>query len=120
MPKIALQLLTLVLALLAGSAYAADKGYFGFSIAVDTEGFSFNPTLKSVTINGITPGSPAQLAGLISGDQFVEVEGHVVAGSKANEIKPFLSRNVGETVDLKVKKASGEIVSITLTSAKRP
>ena len=114
MSKNAFLLLASLLVVFSAVAHAAERGYFGFSIAVDADGF-FKPTLKSVTVNGITPGSPAQLAGLVSGDQFVEVEGHQVAGAKADEIKPYLTRNVGETIRLKVKKASGDVISVTLT-----
>ena len=101
-------------------AFAADKGYLGFGISVNSEGFSFNPVLKSVSVDSVAPGSPAAIAGLVKGDEFVEVEGHVVAGSKANDLKPYLAKNVGETVNFKVKKASGEVVVVVLTAAKRP
>ena len=104
----------------AAAAHAGDKGYFGFAMSVDADSFSFNPTLKSVTVDKVAPGSPAESAGLVKGDQFVEVEGRVVAGSKANDLKPHLSKNVGETINLKVRKASGEIVQISLTAARKP
>ena len=60
---------------IAPMAFAADKGYFGFAISVDAEGFSLNPVLKTVSIEKVTPGSPAEAAGLTKGDQFIEVEG---------------------------------------------
>ncbi len=101
-------------------AHAAEKGYFGFAMSIDSEGFSFNPVLRSVTVDRVTPASPAEAAGLVKGDQFVEVEGRQVAGAKANDIKPYLSKNVGESVNLKVKKASGDVVAITMTAAKKP
>lgn len=110
----------LVLAVVSPFAVAAEKGTFGFSISVHTEGFSFNPTLKTVEVADVTAGSPADAAGLVKGDQFVEVEGHVVAGAKAFDLKPYLSRNVGETVNFKFRKASGEVVAIALTAAKKP
>lgn len=117
-----LRRLGLIAALLAASfaAQAAEKGYFGFAMTVDGESFSFNPTLKSVTVEKVTPGSPADIAGLAKGDQFVEVEGRAVAGSKADDLKAQLSRKVGESVSLKVRKASGELVAITLTAGKKP
>ena len=105
---------------IAPMAFAADKGYFGFAISVDAEGFSFNPMLKTVSIDKVTPGSPAEAAGLTKGDQFIEVEGRAVAGAKADDIKPFLSKNIGETVTVKIKKVSGQIVVVTLIAAKKP
>jgi S1-C subfamily serine protease len=101
------------------AAYAGDKGYFGFALSIDADGF-FNPTLKSVTIDKVSPGSPAESAGLIKGDQFIEVEGRAVAGAKADDVKPYLSRNVGESANFKVRRVSGEVVTVTLTAAKKP
>lgn len=99
---------------------AAEKGTFGFSISVTTEGFSLNPVLKKVEVNAVAAGSPAAGAGLVKGDQFVEVEGHAVVGAKAFDLKPYLSRDVGETVHFKFRKASGEIVAVALTAATKP
>ena len=76
-----------------------------------------NPTLKSVSPSKVKLGSPAESAGLSKGDQLLEIAGQPVAGAKANDIKPHLSKNVGETVNLKVKKSSGEVIAVTLTAA---
>ena len=46
-------LLAFALLMLASSAWAADQGYFGFSVAVDGEGFFLNPTLKSIKIEKV-------------------------------------------------------------------
>ena len=107
------------LAALASSA--AEKGSFGFSLAIESDGFSLNPmnpTLKSVFISKVVDGSSAQLAGLLKGDQIVEVEGRPVAGAKANDLKPHLSKSVGESVSLKVRKAAGDVVAVTLAAGK--
>jgi C-terminal processing protease CtpA/Prc len=111
-------LLTL-LCLLAGAAWAADRGYFGFAIAVDGEGFFLNPTLKSVKIETVVPNSPAALAGIRPGDLIVEVEGHAVAGTKADVLKPYLQRDVGQSTRLLVRKSTGETVAVVLVAAQK-
>ena len=110
-----------LLAALVPASWAAEKGSFGFSVAIEADGFSLNPmnpTLKSATIASVVAGSPADNAGLLKGDQVLEVQGQPVAGAKANDLKPHLSRNVGETVNLKVKKVSGQVLALTLSAAK--
>ena len=87
-------------------------------MAVETESFSLNPlnpTLKSASVSKVMPNSPAEVAGLVTGDQIVEIEGRSVAGAKAKDFKPFLSKNIGETVNLKVKRSSGEVISIAIS-----
>jgi C-terminal processing protease CtpA/Prc len=110
-----------LLALAATGSWAAEKGSFGFAVAVESEVMSLNPmnpTLKSVSVAKVQPGSPAEAAGLLAGDQVMEIEGQPVAGAKANDLKSHLSKNVGETVILKVKKASGEVLSYKLSAGK--
>ncbi len=105
------------LALCAATTYAADRGYFGFAIAVDGEGFFLNPTLKSVRIEKVEPKSPAANAGIAAGDLIVEVEGRVVAGTKADDLKPYLRRDVGQSTRLVVKKPGGQLQSLVLVAA---
>src|SRR6478736_3253361 len=102
-----------VACLICVGATAGERGYFGFSISVDGDGF-LNPTLKTVTIEKVTPNSAASKAGLVVGDLIVEIEGKTVIGSKAKDLQSFLERDVGQATKLVVKKASGEIVSLSL------
>ena len=103
-----------------GSAHAAGQGHLGFSVTIDGEGVFWNPTLKAVTVARVSPGSPAEKAGLVSGDAIVEVEGRPVAGTKANDLKPFLQREVGQSVRFVVKKASGEVKTVAMVVAPKP
>ena len=95
----------------------AKPGSFGFAIDVDGEGFFLNPTLKSVTIKSVTAGRPASVAGIKPGDQIIEIEGIKVAGSKARDLEPYLRRNVGEKVNLQMRKPGGELYSAILVAA---
>ncbi len=92
-------------------------GSFGFSIDVDGEGFFLNPTLKSVTIKSVVPGRPAFDAGIKAGDQVLQVEGKPVAGAKARDLEPHMKKNVGEKLNLRLRRPSGEVYSVTLVAA---
>lgn len=115
--KHALQRLTMGLLLLAAPAWAAESGYFGLSVSVDGEGFFLNPTLKTIRIEKVVPNSPAAKAGITPGDFLIEIEGHPVPGTKADVLKPYMQREVGQSTRLLVKKTSGEVVSLVLVAA---
>lgn len=106
----------LAVALASAAATAGDRGYFGFAISVDAEGFFLNPTLNAVRIEKVTPDSPASKAGLDAGDLIVEIEGKTVAGAKAKDLQPFLEREVGQTTRLVVKKPSGLTLPVSLVA----
>jgi len=95
-------------------------GGFGIAIDVDGEGFFLNPTLKTVTVKSVAPGRPAAEAGIKPGDQIIEVEGKLVAGTKARELEPLMKKNVGEKLVLRVKRATGEVFTVTLVAAAKP
>ncbi|AUI91039.1 PDZ domain-containing protein [Xanthomonas oryzae] len=67
---------------------------------MESEGFSLNPTLTSVTIDAVKPASPAATAGLQVGDAIMSAQGIAVAGSKADALKQAVNRKVGETLRL--------------------
>jgi C-terminal processing protease CtpA/Prc len=112
--------LALAAALLsAAPPVVAKPGTLGISISVDGEGF-LNPTLKSVKVVKVVPDSPAQQAGISEGDMILEVEGKQVAGAKANDIKPYLQREVGQSVRLLLKRSNGEEKQVTVTAGPKP
>jgi C-terminal processing protease CtpA/Prc len=111
-----LRLILLVL-LMPAAAFAGERGYLGFGIAVDGEGFFENPIPVAVTIDRVTPGSPAAAAGLVVGDRIVEIEGRQVKGAYARDLKPYLEREVGQAVRLVIQKDSGELKPVTLVAA---
>ncbi|RBF86837.1 serine protease, partial [Xanthomonas oryzae pv. oryzae] len=51
---------------------------------MESEGFSLNPTLTSVTIDAVKPAAATATAGLQVGDAIVSAQGIAVAGSKAD------------------------------------
>lgn len=109
--------LALAASLLASSALAGERGYFGLSTSIEAEGFFLNPTLRAVKIAKITPASPAAKAGLQVGDQIIELEGRLVAGSKARELQDLLEKEVGQSLNLKIRRANGDTLPLTLVAA---
>ncbi|MGD3043689.1 PDZ domain-containing protein [Xanthomonas oryzae] len=99
---------------------ADDQGWFGLSFAVESQGFSLNPTLTSVTIDAVKPASPAATAGLQVGDAIVSAQGIAVAGSKADVRKQAVNRKVGETLCVVIVRGAAKPREVTLVAARRP
>jgi len=116
--RMVVALLALFIAL-PSVAWAGERGYFGFGFSLDAEGFFWNPTLRSVKIDKVAPKSPAALAGLLPGDDVLEVAGRVVAGAKGKEIQVHIEKDIGESVQVKVRHANGETVVLTMVATAR-
>jgi C-terminal processing protease CtpA/Prc len=97
-----------------------DKGFFGLAVSVDGEGFFLNPTLHTITIQKVVPKSPAANAGIAPGDQIIEAEGRVIAGTKARELEPIMSKKVGQALHLLMKRPKGELYKATLIAIAKP
>ena len=117
-------LMTLALAISTASpavTNAADeKGWFGLAFNVETEGFSFNPSVQSVKIEKVAPSSPAAEAGLLAGDLIVAVQGITVAGAKADELKAAMKKLVGEALRVKVRRGKAAPFDVSLVAVGRP
>jgi C-terminal processing protease CtpA/Prc len=97
----------------------AEKSWFGFALSIDADGI-FNPKLRSIKIEKIFPASPAAKAGLSAGDMFVEIEGIVVEGAKADTLKAAMQKSVGETLRLKIKRGADAPQDVSLIAAAKP
>ncbi|UXA55377.1 PDZ domain-containing protein [Xanthomonas prunicola] len=87
---------------------------------MESEGFSFNPTLTSVTIDSVKPASPAATAGLQVGDAIVSAQGITVAGSKADVLKQAVNRKVGQTLRFVIVRGAAKPREVKLVAARRP
>jgi hypothetical protein len=106
--------------LFSAVALGAEKGWFGLGVSVDVDGLSLNPTLRTITVQKVFTSSPAASAGIVPGDTLVEVEGIVVAGSKADLIKAAMQKSVGQTLHLKVRRSTADIREVSMVAVPRP
>ncbi|RBG62406.1 serine protease, partial [Xanthomonas oryzae pv. oryzae] len=84
---------------------------------MESEGFSLNPTLTSVTIDSVKPAAATATAGLQVGDAIVSAQGIAVAGSKADVLKQAFNRKVGETLRLVIVRGAAKPREVTLVAA---
>lgn len=104
----------------AQASAQSAKGWFGFLIAIESEGWALNPAVRSATVREVVAGSPAAAHPIAAGDQIVEIDGQAVTGRKARELQPLVEKAVGEQLDLKLKRPNGEIFSVKLVAVARP
>lgn len=102
---------------LSSTVWAGEKGYFGFALSINAEGMFWNPTLLSVKIATVSPKSPAAEAGMVTGDEIIEVAGKPVPGAKGNDLKAQVEKEIGQALQLKLRRANGEVAAVTLVAA---
>jgi S1-C subfamily serine protease len=121
MPPVSTWLLGLCLVLLMGAppVLATANGWFGLALSVDAKGESGDPSITSVVVVSVVPGSPAANAGLRPGDNIVAMQDVPVAGAKASAFRAHSQAGVGAT--LKIKYRRGKTVhEVTLTGVPKP
>lgn len=111
--------LTALILAFSASAWAGERGYFGFAFSLDAEGAFWNPTIRAAKIAKVSPKSPAALAGIVVGDEVIEVAGKVVAGAKGKDMQAQIEKDIGESVQMKVRHANGEVATITMVATAR-
>jgi C-terminal processing protease CtpA/Prc len=109
-------------AVLAGVAASAQppRGWFGFLIAIESDGAALDPVIRSATIQAVLPGSPAAAQRVAAGDRIVAIDGQTVVGRRARELQPHVDKAVGEAVVLRVQRPGGEMAEVRLVAAPRP
>jgi C-terminal processing protease CtpA/Prc len=117
-------LLALALGLLVAlvqPAGAAEQGRatYGFKVKVDAATLSLNPVIKSVVVDEVKPGSPAERAGIVPGDEILQAEGRDVPGAKADDVKPLMQRRVGDPLALKLRRADGSVYDAHMVGVAR-
>jgi C-terminal processing protease CtpA/Prc len=110
----------LALAAVVAAPSAAEPGFLGIGISIDGEGFVANRIVKAVKVERVVQHSPAARAGIVLGDELVEVDGRTVRGSRVSELRPLLDRPAGHVLRLVVKRPSGQLVEVRVVLAARP
>jgi C-terminal processing protease CtpA/Prc len=109
-------------AVLAGGVAHAQppRGWFGFLIAIESDGAALDPVIRSATIQAVLPGSPAAAQRVAAGDRIVAIDGQAVVGRRARELQPHVDKAVGEAVVLRLQRPGGELAEVRLVAAPRP
>jgi C-terminal processing protease CtpA/Prc len=111
-------MLTIVSFALATTSLAWERGGYGLKVNVngDINSDHKNPLLTSMKIEAVEPGSPGALAGIVVGDEIIEVAGLAVFSRRASEILPLMQKQVGQSVDVKIKRSDGSVFAVTMVA----
>lgn len=85
--------------------------YVGIGVTVDYS------REDGIYIRAVTPGSPAEKAGLLAGEVIIEVQGVTAAGDARYEAVELIGGQPGEERTLRVRDATGKEREVTLTLA---
>jgi regulator of sigma E protease len=96
--------------LIGGPLFNLVMGLVLFAVIFTQVGI---PDLKSVEVYGVNAGSPAELAGLQSGEQIVEVNG--VAITSTDQLSKQVETNRGKEITIKLRSADGQEHIVTAT-----
>jgi C-terminal processing protease CtpA/Prc len=106
--------------LLALPAAAVDidpnRGRLGFTVYVEVDGSYAKPILKSVRVQEIEPGSPAEASGLKVEDRILQVQGKPLVGANARDVAAMVQVPPGERLRLVVRSTDGEERDVTIVA----
>lgn len=100
---------------LTSFSHAYEKGVTGLGFKVDAEGAFWNPTIKRLSVESIAAGSAAERAGVMNGDEVLEIAGVPVNGLTADQIKPLLNKEIGTVITIKVRRRNSETHTLSLS-----
>lgn len=98
-----------------------DMSFYGIGVMIDV-------VAEGAVVIGVIEGSPAEEAGLQSGDVITEVDGQALAGLSLERVVSYIRGSEGSSVDLKIKRDSTiltfsvvrrEIIDQTVTGEKQ-
>ena len=110
---IALSVATLLGLTITQANAQQPSGRIGFSLKVQADGF-FNPKVTKVVVELVEPGSQAQTAGLVLGDELIKVQDVEVPGNDASVLKPHLEFVSGKPKKLVFRRPNGQTYEATL------
>jgi serine protease Do len=103
-----------------------DRGWIGIDIqplSRDYAKYYNKPNLEGILISDVMPNSPAEKAGLLSGDVIIEYMGEKVSAEKEEDLNKFQflvsQSKVGESAKIKVVRY-GIIVNMEVEVARQP
>jgi len=104
--------------LLAQPAAALDphRGRLGFTVYVQVDGSYLKPVLKSVWVQEIEPGSPAEAGGLKVEDEILQVQGKPLVGADARDVAAMVQVPPGSKLRLLVRSTDGAQRRVTIVA----
>ncbi|HEU5294250.1 MAG TPA: PDZ domain-containing protein [Burkholderiaceae bacterium] len=93
-----------------------DRGRLGFTVYVEVDGSYTKPILKSVWVQEIEPGSPAEASGLKVEDVILQAQGKPLAGANAREVVAMVQVPPGEKLRLLVRGTDGAQRHVTIVA----
>ncbi len=101
-----------------GQPALASDVKVGLEIGVEGEGFLFNPVVTKINVTGVEAESLAAKAGIVKGDEITSIEGQIVKGRRASELKGYMKFGAGESRTLVVRHADGGMFEARLVKPK--
>jgi C-terminal processing protease CtpA/Prc len=92
------------------------RGRLGFTVYVNVDGSYAKPVLKSVHVQEIEPGSPAEVGGLQVDDEILQVQGKAMVGANAREVAAMVQVPPGERLRLVVRGRDGSERRVTIVA----
>lgn len=114
----ALAAVGVALLLLAQPLAMADtgRGRLGFTVYVEVDGSYATPILKSVRVQEIEPGSPAEAGGLRIDDLILKAQGKPLQGANARTVAAMIQVPPGERLRLVVRSTDGAQRHVTIVA----
>jgi C-terminal processing protease CtpA/Prc len=100
-------------------AAGAERGWFGIGVNIEADGEAASQVVHAVTIESVSPDSPAARAGLAPGDVILEADGLPLRGLKMSELREAMGKATGESLHLKVRR-SGAVRVVTMIAVAPP
>ena len=91
------------------------------------ESLNLDRNQRGIVLAGVIPGGPADVAGIVAGDQATGLGGDVIVGINDQEVRAFDDllgyivgkTAVGQTVDLQILR-DGKVITVPVTLGERP
>ena len=97
----------------------AGRGRVGFTVYVEVDGSYATPILKSVRVQEIEPGSPAEAGGLKVDDLILKAQGKPLPGANARTVAAMVQVPPGEKLRLVVRGADGAQRQVIIVAGPR-
>jgi len=92
------------------------RGRLGFTVYVQVDGSYAKPILKSVHVQEIEPGSPAEAGGLKIDDRILQVQGKPLEGANARDVAAMVQVPPGAKLRLMVRGSDGTERPVTIVA----